>query len=106
MYGVVTTSTTGATLVDANTDDGGMIIRVLRYHMMAAGATNVQFLSDTTPISGIKYLTGAGTGAAEENVHGVFETAVGEPLNISLSDAEDVSIDFTYIFRRPSPTLG
>ena len=94
---LLTTSAAGMNLLQSAIT--GTTINVNRYHLMAAGAVNIQFFSNSTPISGIKFLNGAGTGAAggyDEIGH--FQTNPGEALYINLSAAVEVSLDYTVNF--------
>jgi hypothetical protein len=68
----------------------GKRIRVIAFCIVAGGAVNVKFKSgDTTDITGTMNLVSGG-GIAHAYDGGLFETAVGQPLNINLSAAQQV----------------
>lgn len=74
----------------------GKKIRVLAITLMAAGATNVTILRAATAISGAMPLA-ANTGFSADSMYGIFETAAGEALNMSMSASVQVSGFLTYI---------
>lgn len=75
----------------------GRRIRVIAYHLVAAGAVTVKFQSGgTTDLTGaMTCATGAAQSPAECRA-GHFQTAVGEKLNLVLSAAVQVSGHLTY----------
>lgn len=85
-------------LVAAST---GKKIRVIYYNIINSGtALNVKFQSATTDISSTKpFLANSGQDTTL-NIHGLFETAVGEALNVNLSTgavAPGVAIELLYV---------
>jgi len=62
----------------------GKRIRVIAYAVVAAEPTRIKFQSGTTDITGSMQLVEGG-GIAHAYDGGLFETAVGQPLNINLS---------------------
>jgi hypothetical protein len=89
------------TLVAAVT---GKRIRVLKYSLVGNGAVNATFQSGAggAAISGTKYIDAQGRGiVADGGSLGVFQTASGALLNLSLSAAVSVGWDLTYIEVNP-----
>jgi hypothetical protein len=86
-FGVINATTSGDTQVVAGVTDKR--IRVIAFCIVASGAVNVKFRSGTTDITGPMSLVSGG-GVAHAYDGGLFETAVGQPLNINLSAAQQV----------------
>lgn len=94
--GVIDHATSGNnTLVAAV---AGRKIRVLAYHITAAGAVTARFESgaDGTALTGQMTLAQGGTISAPYNPLGWFETAAGTLLNLELSSA--VSVDGVLVY--------
>lgn len=75
----------------------GRRIRVISASVVAAGAVAVKFLTGSTDLSSLKSLAANGGFVLPFNEHGWYETAVGEALNLNLSGAVAVGIDFQYM---------
>lgn len=76
---------------------GGKKLRVLSYILVAAGTVSVKFRSASTDKTGAMPLV-ANSGIASGFCQvGHFETAVGEALNLNLSDAIAIGGHVTYI---------
>lgn len=74
----------------------GKRIRVVSYVIVASGAVNAQFRSGAnTNLTGAMRLVEAG-GVSAHFDGGLFQTAVGEALNLNLSAAVQVSGHLTY----------
>lgn len=76
----------------------GNRIYVLSYTLVSAGAVTATFKSATDAITGAMSLA---TGVAASNVdndYGLFRTAEGEALNLTLSGAVQVSGHLAYIY--------
>ena len=93
-FAKINTSSSGATLVAAVT---GKRIRVLNYAIVADAAVEVNFESDTTDISGPMSLPANGGVSANGWPAGVFETAAGAALKITLSGAVEVNGHLAYV---------
>jgi hypothetical protein len=73
-------------------------IRVLAYKLVANGAVNAKWRSNTTDKTGLSYMAAAGDGEVlPYNPLGWFETAVGEALQLNLSAALAVGGHLTYV---------
>lgn len=75
----------------------GKKIRVVGFHLIAAGAVNVSFRSAANAITGPYPLVANSGLAPNGGGFGVFETVAGEALNINLSAAVQVSGALTYL---------
>jgi hypothetical protein len=78
----------------------GKKIRVLGFFLVAAGAVNARFESDTggTALTGVMTLAAAGDGVSSGfSPAGWFETVAGELLNLELSGAVSVDGALTYV---------
>ena len=84
----IVASASGATSVVALVS--GKKIRALRLSVVANGAVNVKFQSNSTDITGRWFLTQFASGGGGYCPVGLFETAVGEALNINLSASVSV----------------
>jgi hypothetical protein len=62
----------------------GKRIRVIAYAVVASGTVDIKFRSATTDITGSMHLVGGG-GVAHAYDGGLFQTSVGQALNINLS---------------------
>lgn len=94
MRGVINISTATTTTLVAAVP--GKTIRMLRYDFIAAGAVNVTFKSDTTPIAGPYACAANGGIAPPESLCGIFETASGEALKVTTDAAVQLGGCFTY----------
>lgn len=76
----------------------GKKIVVIHYQLIAAGTVNVRFESGAggTALSGQMNLT-TNSGASDRFDYGLFETAVGQSLNLELSGAISVDGYLSYI---------
>lgn len=75
----------------------GKKIRVLRWGLTANGAVNAKWRSNTTDLTGLRYLTQYASAGGSFCPVGVFETAAGEALNLNLSAAVVVGGEITYV---------
>ena len=91
----IVASASGATSVVALVS--GKKIRALRLSVVANGAVNVKFQSNSTDITGRWFLTQFASGGGGYCPVGLFETAVVEALNINLSASVSVEGILTYI---------
>lgn len=94
---VITASSSGNNEVVAAVT--GAHIRVLSYNYVVNAAVNVAWRSGaSTVIGGLGYWGGQGVGkVADHNVHGWFQTAAGQALNLNLSGAVAVGGEGTYV---------
>jgi hypothetical protein len=67
----------------------GKRIRVVAYAISSSATINIKFRSGTTDITGILSVTQRGV-TTHSYDGGLFQTAVGQPLNINLSAAATV----------------
>lgn len=81
-YAVISANTSGDTTVVAAVT--GKRIRAVAFALVAAGTVNVKFKRGSTDITGTMRLVEAG-GIAHAFEGGLFQTNVGEALNINLS---------------------
>jgi hypothetical protein len=72
-------------------------IRVVAMDMIASAAVSVQFQSAANNISALQAFAANGGKVLPFNEHGWFETNAGEALNVNLSAANAVGINFSYI---------
>ena len=72
-------------------------IRVTALTMVASGAVSVKFQSNATDISATQAFAANGGIVLSYNEHGWFETLPGQTLNINLSAAVGVGVNFQYI---------
>lgn len=96
-YATLTTSTAGAqTLVAAQ---AAKKIYVLRWRVIANGATNVNLQSHTTTTlaTATNYLTQFASGGGAYCPAGIMATATGEALDVVNSAAVAVSVEVTYV---------
>ncbi len=73
---------------------------VLHYLVVVDGVTTVEWRSGTTPLSGLMPLVANGNasaGGGTGSLAGLFETADGDALNLSVSGAVDVDGHVTFI---------
>jgi hypothetical protein len=75
----------------------GKKIRVLRWGLTSNGAVNVKWRSNTTDVTGPRYLTQFASAGGSYCPVGIFETAAGEALNINLSAAVAVGGELVYV---------
>jgi hypothetical protein len=90
----VTTATSGATLVAAQT---GKRIRVLAMVAITTLANSINLDSGTTDITGIFPLAANGGLVLPFCEHGWCETAAGEALNVTISVATSTGIQLIYM---------
>jgi hypothetical protein len=81
-YAVINATSSGNTQVVAGVS--GRRIRVIAYALVASAAVDVKFRSGNNDITGSMRLVEGG-GIAHAYDGGLFQTAVGQPLNINLS---------------------
>jgi len=74
----------------------GKKIRVLRWGLASNGTVNVKFRSNTTDVTGPRYLTQFASAGGAYCPVGIFETAAGEALNLNLSAAVAVGGELVY----------
>lgn len=92
---VIDASASGQTqLVAAET---GRRIRVVEYTLVVGGAVDIIFQSDSTNLTGTMEFGVKGEGAGRESSRWLFQTAVGEPLNLNLSANEGVGGHLLYL---------
>lgn len=75
----------------------GKRIRVLRWGLTADGDVTIKWRSATDDISGPRPLTKYASAGGAYCPVGIFETAPGEPLNLSLSTGAVVGGELTYV---------
>jgi hypothetical protein len=81
-YLTISATTSGDTAVVPAVS--GKRIRVIAYAVVASATVNIKFRSGTTDITGsMRVVEGGGIAHAYDG--GLFQTAVGQPLNINLS---------------------
>jgi hypothetical protein len=81
-YASISATTSGDTQIVAGVS--GKRIRVIAYAVVASGTVNIKFRSGTTDITGsMRVVEGGGIAHAYDG--GLFQTAIGQPLNINLS---------------------
>lgn len=91
----IDTAALGATQLVAAV--AGKKLRVLNFHLIAAGAVNVSLRSAANPITGAYPLVANAGLAPNGGGFGLCETAAGEALNINLSAAVQVSGAIAYV---------
>ncbi len=73
-------------------------IRVVAWDLVANGAVNFKWQSNTADLTGLYYMAGVGNGVARGwNPNGYFETAAGTTLNVNLSATVAVGGCLTYV---------
>ena len=72
-------------------------VRVVAMNMVASGAVSVKFQSAANDITALQAFAANGGMVLPFNEHGWFETSAGEALNVNLSAANAVGINFQYI---------
>ena len=75
----------------------GIIIRIIFATIVCKSAVDVHFESASTQISATQGFGASGGIIRPENVHGWFQTAPGEALNVNLSAIADVGVEVGYI---------
>ena len=81
-YAPINATTSGDTQIVAGVS--GKRIRVIAYAVIANATVSIKFRSGTTDITGsMRIVEGGGIAHAYDG--GLFQTAVGQPLNINLS---------------------
>lgn len=94
-FAVISASSSGDNSIVALVS--GKKIRVLRWSITANGAVNAKWRSNTTDITGLRYLTQYASGGGGFCPVGLFETAAGQALNLNLSGAVAVGGELTYV---------
>jgi len=92
-YAKITASSNAANEIVAAVS--GARIRVLSYHLSFSGSVNAKWQSASTDLTGLTYGVVNVTTAAESSA-GLFQTAVGEALNLHLSAGTAVGGHITY----------
>jgi hypothetical protein len=93
-FASIDTASSGATEIVAAV--ANRKLRVMAWHAMAATAVTVQWQSAANDLSGAMSFAATG-GAAPNSYYGLFETNLGEALNINLGGAVQVSGTVAYI---------
>jgi hypothetical protein len=75
----------------------GKKIRVLRWGLTSNGTVSAKWRSNTTDLTGPRYLVQYASAGGAYCPVGVFETAAGEALNLNLSAAVAVGGELVYI---------
>lgn len=96
-YAVISTSTSGATIVAAKP---GKSIRVVAYTFLCSGAVTVQFKSTgntTSSLTGAMSYAANGGATPPFNPLGHFETEKGAALTVTLGGAVAIEGHLTYV---------
>lgn len=101
LYAPVVASVAGATtiVVNANTPNPGLKLRVMAANVIASNIVNVKWQTSTGPadLTGFAYLTQNGGYILPYNPLGWFETLRGDDLLITLSQSVAIGGHITYI---------
>jgi len=89
-------NTTGNTTIVA-AQGSGQIIRVIFASVVCKSAVDVYFASNSTQISSTGGFGAGGGIIMPENVHGWFQTAADQALNVNLSGNVNVGVNVGYI---------